>query len=170
MLASPAESVADALTAFGQAAFELKLDGARIQVHKSGDEVRVFSRALRDVTAAVPEVVEAVRALSAREIILDGEVLALQRDGSPLPFQETMRRFGRRLDVDRLRSELPLTPFFFDCLYADGRPLTAEPQRERFAVLCEPSRARTLFHTASSAMRAPRRSSSIAPSRAVTKA
>ena len=135
MLASPAESVSDAIEAFGQAAFELKLDGARIQVHKSGDEVRVFSRALRDVTAAVPEVVEAVLPLAAREIVLDGEVLALRRDGTPLPFQETMRRFGRRLDVDRLRSELPLTPFFFDCLYIDGRPLTAEPQRERFAAL-----------------------------------
>ena len=73
--------------------------------------------------------------MPARELILDGEVLALQRDGTPLPFQETMRRFGRRLDVDRLRSELPLTPFFFDCLYIDGRSLTAEPQRERFAAL-----------------------------------
>jgi DNA ligase-1 len=135
MLATPAESVAEALGAFGEAAFELKLDGARIQVHKSGEEVRVFSRALREVTAAVPEVVDAVRALPAREIILDGEVLAVQRDGTPLPFQETMRRFGRRLDVDRLRSDLPLTPFFFDCLYAEGRILTTEPQRERFAVL-----------------------------------
>ena len=135
MLASSAESVADALAAFSEAAFELKLDGARIQVHKSGDEVRVFSRALRDVTAAVPEVVDAVRPLAAREIILDGEVIALRDDRSPLPFQETMRRFGRRLQVDRLRSELPLTPFFFDCLYVDGRPLTAEPQRERFAVV-----------------------------------
>ncbi|MEO5742808.1 MAG: ATP-dependent DNA ligase [Vicinamibacterales bacterium] len=135
MLASPAESVAEALEAFGQASFELKLDGARIQVHKSGDEVRVFSRALRDVTAAVPEVVDAVRALPAHEIILDGEVLALRPDGTPLPFQETMRRFGRRLDVDRLRSELPLTPFFFDCLYADNKPLTVEPQRNRFAAM-----------------------------------
>lgn len=135
MLASPAESVAHAIEAFGQAAFELKLDGARIQAHKSGDEVRVFSRALRDVTAAVPEVVEAALPLPAREIILDGEVLALHRGGTPLPFQETMRRFGRRLDVDRLRAELPLTPFFFDCLYLDGRPLTAAPQRERFAAL-----------------------------------
>ena len=135
MLASPAESVTEALEAFGEAAFELKLDGARIQVHKSGDEVRVFSRALRDVTAAVPEVVEAVRPLPAREIILDGEVLALQRDGTPLPFQETMRRFGRRLDVDRLRSDLPLSPFFFDCLYAESKPITGEPQRERFATL-----------------------------------
>jgi DNA ligase-1 len=135
MLASPAESVSDAIEAFGRAAFELKLDGARIQVHKSGGQVRVFSRALRDVTAAVPEVVEAVTMLAAREIILDGEVLAMQRDGTPLPFQDTMRRFGRRQDVDRLRLELPLTPFFFDCLYIDGRPLIAEPQRERFASL-----------------------------------
>jgi DNA ligase-1 len=135
MLASPAESVTDAIAAFGRAAFELKLDGARIQVHKSGDEVRVFSRALRDVTSAVPEVVEAVRPLPTREVILDGEVLALQNDGTPLPFQETMRRFGRRLDVDRLRMDLPLTPFFFDCLYIHGRPLTSEPQHERFAAL-----------------------------------
>ena len=135
MLASPAESVADAIAAFGEAAFELKLDGARIQVHKSGRDVRVFSRALRDVTAAVPEVAEAVQPLAAREIILDGEVIALQASGAPLPFQETMRRFGRRLDVDRLRSELPLTAFFFDCLYMDGRPVTAEPQRERFAAV-----------------------------------
>ena len=135
MLASPAESVADAIAAFGQAAFELKLDGARIQVHKSGDEVRVFSRALRDVTPAVPEVVEAVRTLPTGEAILDGEVLALRHDGTPLPFQETMRRFGRRLEIDRLRMDLPLTPVFFDCLYIDGRTLTAEPQRERFAAL-----------------------------------
>jgi DNA ligase-1 len=95
----------------------------------------VFSRALRDVTPAVPEVVEAVRTLPTREVILDGEVLALRHAGTPLPFQETMRRFGRRLDVDRLRMDLPVTPFFFDCLYIDGRTLTAEPQRERFAAL-----------------------------------
>ena len=135
MLASPAESVSEAIEAFGEAAFELKLDGARIQVHKSGGQVRAFSRALRDVTSAVPEVVEAVASMPARDLILDGEVLALQPDGTPLPFQETMRRFGRRLEVDRLRTALPLTPFFFDCLYADGRPLTAEPQRARFAAL-----------------------------------
>ena len=74
MLASPAEASTRRSTAFGEAAFEFKLDGARIQVHKSGDDVRVFSRALRDVTAAVPEVVEAVRGVPARELILDGEV------------------------------------------------------------------------------------------------
>jgi DNA ligase-1 len=135
MLASPAESVAEALALIGEAAFELKLDGARIQVHKAGDEVKVFSRGLRDVTAAVPEVVETVRAFAPGELILDGEVIALGPSGAPLPFQETMRRFGRRLDVDTLRRELPLTPFFFDCLYADGKPLTGDPQRLRFAAL-----------------------------------
>jgi DNA ligase-1 len=135
MLASPAESVSEAVETFGQAAFELKLDGARVQVHKSGERVRVYSRSLREVTAAVPEVVEAVSPLPAREVILDGEVIALQAKGTPLPFQETMRRFGRRLDVARLRMDLPLTPFFFDCLYVDGRPLVAEPQRNRFGVL-----------------------------------
>jgi ATP-dependent DNA ligase I len=135
MLASPAENVAEAIALVGEAAFEFKLDGARIQVHKSGQEVKVFSRGLRDVTAAVPEVAETVRAFAPDELILDGEVLALGSNGAPLPFQETMRRFGRRLDVDTLRRELPLTPFFFDCLYADGKPLTGEPQRLRFAAL-----------------------------------
>ena len=134
MLASTAENVGEALGWLGEAAFELKLDGARIQVHKSSDEVRVFSRALREVTAAVPEVVEAVRGMPARELILDGEVLALRATGMPVTFQETMRRFGRRLEVERLRAELPLTPFFFDCLFIDGRPLIDEPQRTRFDI------------------------------------
>jgi DNA ligase-1 len=135
MLASPAENATEALGWLGEAAFELKLDGARIQVHKAGEDVRVFSRGLNDVTSAVPEVVEQIRSLPARELILDGEVLALREDCRPLPFQETMRRFGRRLDVQKLRKELPLTPFFFDCLYVDGRVLTMEPQRTRFATL-----------------------------------
>ena len=78
-------------------------------MHKDGDEVKVYSRALREVTPSVPEVVEQVRALPARSLILDGEVLALRPDGSPWPFQDTMRRFGRRLDVDAMRRELPLT-------------------------------------------------------------
>jgi DNA ligase-1 len=146
MLASPAESVEDALGAFGKAAFELKLDGARIQVHKSGDQVRVFSRSLRDVTAAVPEIVEAARSELPGDFILDGEVLALKPDGTPQPFQETMRRFGRRLNVDELRSELPLTPFFFDCLYADGQSLIDAPQHERFEVLQSRARLRAVPH------------------------
>src|SRR5438445_404230 len=99
------------------------IDGARVQVHKSGDEVRVFTRNLNDVTAAVPEIVAAVREVAVRSLILDGEVIALRPDGRPHPFQVTMRRFGRKLDVAEVRGELPLSVFFFDCLLLDGEPL-----------------------------------------------
>jgi DNA ligase-1 len=137
MLADSAEDVADALARIEAPSLEWKLDGARIQVHKAGDVIKVFSRQLREVTPAVPEVVEAVGALLVRELILDGEVIALHPDGSPRPFQETMQRFGRRLDVDRLRGELPLTPFFFDLLQSDGTPLLDAPQAERIGALRE---------------------------------
>jgi DNA ligase-1 len=135
MLAQTAEDVIEALDSLGAAALEYKLDGARVQVHKLGDEVRVFSRALNDVTAAVPEVVEAARALPAKSVILDGEALSLRPDGRPQPFQVTMRRFGRKLDVERMRDELPMTPFWFDVLHLDGGDLLREPQSRRFDVL-----------------------------------
>jgi DNA ligase 1 len=137
MLATPADDVAGALGALGTAALEWKLDGARVQVHKAGDEVRVFTRNLNDVTAAVPEAVEAVRPLPARELILDGEAIALAANGSPQPFQVTMRRFGRKLEVERLRGELPLAVFFFDCLRRDNDDLVDRPARERFAALAD---------------------------------
>lgn len=146
MLASPAGGVAEALAWLGESAFELKLDGARIQAHKSGGDVRIYSRGLRDVTAAVPEVAEQLRAVAAREMILDGEVIALRSNGRPHPFQDTMRRFGRRLEVERLRNELPVTPFFFDCLYLDGRSQIAEPQRSRFATLLDTVPEITIEH------------------------
>jgi len=137
MLAQPAEDIGDALARLGTAALEWKLDGARVQVHKSGGDVRVYTRNLNDVTAAVPEVVEAVRAAPARELILDGEAIALGPGGAPQPFQVTMRRFGRKLDVERLRGELPLSVFFFDVLRRDGAALVDRPARERFAALGE---------------------------------
>lgn len=137
MLASPTEGVAEALEELGAAALEWKLDGARVQVHKAGDEVRIYTRRLNPVTEVLPELVEQVRALPAEELILDGEVLAYGADGAPLPFQTTMRRFGRRLDVERLRRELPLRPSFFDCLHRDGAVLLEQPARERFAALAE---------------------------------
>jgi DNA ligase-1 len=87
------------------------------------------------VTAAVPDVVEIVRRIPAREIILDGEAIALRPDGTPWPFQITMRRFGRKLDVDALRGELPLTPVFFDALYLDGGSLLDEPLTGRVSAL-----------------------------------
>jgi DNA ligase 1 len=137
MLADSAADVADALEALGEASFEYKLDGARIQVHKSDDEVRVYSRALRDVTIAVPEVVAVVRAMPARTLVLDGEAIALRPNGTPLPFQDTMRRFGRKLDVAALTAALPITPMFFDALYLDGDPLVDEPLARRVALLVE---------------------------------
>jgi DNA ligase-1 len=137
MLAETSADVAEALAELGEAAIEWKLDGARVQAHRDGDEVRVFSRSLRDVTPAVPEVVEAVRALPARRLVLDGEAIALRSDGAPQPFQATMRRFGRKLDVGALRRELPLSVLFFDALHADGEDLVARPLAERHRALAE---------------------------------
>jgi len=131
MLADSAPNVSDALAQSEHVVIEWKLDGARIQVHRRDDRVAVYTRSLNDVTAAVPEVVEAVSALPARELILDGEVIALAGDGKPLPFQVTMRRFGRRLDVATLRKELPVAPFFFDLLWCDGEDLLDRPLSER---------------------------------------
>ena len=135
MLAQPAEDLAAALADLEEAGLEYKLDGARVQVHKAGDDIRVFTRRLNDVTAAVPEVVELVAALSCRELILDGEALALRADGRPQPFQVTMRRFGRKLDVEKMRETLPLRPVFFDCLYLDGDDLIDRPGVERVAAM-----------------------------------
>jgi DNA ligase-1 len=135
MLAGSADDAVVAITELGEAALEYKLDGARIQVHKSGDQVAVYSRRLNEVTAAVPELVEAIRALPAYELILDGEVIALRADGAPHPFQTTMSRFGKRLQVERARGEVPLTPFFFDILYLEGGALVDEPARRRLAAL-----------------------------------
>lgn len=145
MLAQPAKSAADALGALGEAAFDWKLDGARIQVHKGGGDVRIFTRNLNDVTAAVPDVVAAVTELPGKELILDGEAIALDRHGRPRPFQETMRRFGRKRDAAGLREALPLTPYFFDVLRAGEASLVQAPAAERHAALARevPSRWRT---------------------------
>jgi DNA ligase-1 len=127
MLAKTATDIADAFEQLGAGpiAFEYKLDGARIQVHKKGDEVRVYSRLLNDVTATVPEVVAATHALNVREAILDGEAIGLTAEGRPLSFQETMKRF-RNVGV---------VPFFFDILYADGESLLAKSYQQRSAIL-----------------------------------
>jgi len=136
MLASPAADVDEALQRLGEAAFEYKIDGARIQLHKAGDEVRVFTRQLQDVTERVPELVEGARSLFERELVLEGEAIALRKDGRPHPFQVTMRRFGRSKGVAEARRELPLTAFFFDCLYVSGHgSLLARPYSERMQQL-----------------------------------
>jgi len=132
MLASPAGDAEEALERLGEAAFEYKLDGARLQVHRAGEEVRVFTRQLQDVTARVPEVVEWARGLPVREAVVEGEALALRSDGRPRPFQETMRRLGRSKDVEAARRSLPLSCFFFDLLFLEGEgSLVSVPYAER---------------------------------------
>jgi DNA ligase-1 len=159
MLADSAEDVPAALAELGRAAFEHKLDGARVQVHKAAGEVRVFTRLLNDVTHACPELVEVVSALPARELVLDGEAIALRSDGRPHPFQVTMRRFGRKLDVAALRAELPLSVSFFDLLHEDGETLLDHPA-ERALRAPRARAARALSSRASSPPTSPRPSAS----------
>jgi DNA ligase-1 len=131
MLASPATDVADAVERLGEAAFEWKVDGIRVQVHRSGGDVRVFTRSLDDVTARVPELVAAALALPAETLVLDGEAIALAGDGTPRPFQVT----GARAATRGARGPVPLTAFFFDVLHADGADLLGAPGADRWAVL-----------------------------------
>ncbi|OLB66475.1 MAG: ATP-dependent DNA ligase [Actinobacteria bacterium 13_2_20CM_2_72_6] len=131
MLAQSASTVEEALAATGEpAAVDIKLDGIRVQVHRSGEEVAVFTRSLDDITARTPEVVSAVRGLPARELVLDGEAIALDVTGRPRPFQETSSRAAQRT-VATVR----LTPYFFDLLHLDGTDLLDEPGTERWAAL-----------------------------------
>jgi ATP-dependent DNA ligase I len=136
MLAQTATSVEAALAKTGTpAAVEWKLDGVRVQLHKEGDRVRVFTRTLDDITARVPEAVETVQALPAASAVLDGELIALQPDGRPHPFQVTAGRLGSKLGVERLRATVPLTLFLFDVLHLDGEDLIDRDGAERHAAL-----------------------------------
>ena len=138
MLAQTAKDVDEALeTLPGDVAFEWKMDGARIQVHKLGEVVRIFTRGLNEVTAAIPEIAEQARLLAADELVLDGEAIAFADNGRPHPFQTTMRRFGRKLDVARMQQELPIRAFYFDCLWRDKVSLVDRPTRDRFDVLSQ---------------------------------
>ncbi|MDR7542739.1 MAG: ATP-dependent DNA ligase [Armatimonadota bacterium] len=120
----------------GHTALEFKYDGARIQIHKQGDLVRIWSRRLTEVTASLPEVVDIVRhKLRAQTAILDGEVVAAGPDGRPLPFQELMRRFRRVHEVEQLAGQVPLVLYLFDCLLIDGRSLIDQPYEARWAAL-----------------------------------
>jgi DNA ligase-1 len=131
MLASPAEGEHEATERLGEAGWEYKIDGARVQIHKVGGEVKIFTRHLKEVTESVPEIVALVKTFPMKEAIFEGEAIALRKDGLPLPFQTTMRRFGRIREVAQMREEIPLTPYFFDLLYQDGQPLFEIPYQER---------------------------------------
>jgi DNA ligase-1 len=138
MLAQTAADVTEALSELdGEAAFEWKMDGARIQVHKVSDEVRIYTRSLNEVTGALPEIVAAVRSLAADTVVLDGEAIAFDAAQRPHPFQITMRRFGRKLNVESLRTELPIRAYFFDCLHYGGRSIADRSTRARFDALAD---------------------------------
>lgn len=138
MLAASAPDVAAALDALGggaEVAVDCKLDGIRVQVHKDGHAVRVWTRTLDDITDRLPEVVETVCAVPAATLVLDGEVIALDGSGRPRAFQETAARTASRTDVDTARGQLPLTTYYFDLLHLDGEDLLDLPARLRFARL-----------------------------------
>jgi DNA ligase 1 len=131
MLASTASSVAEAMAKLGEAAVEWKLDGIRVQVHRDGPDIAVFSRSLDDITGRVPEIVSAVGNLSAQRLVLDGEAIALRGDGRPRPFQETGARAATVAEGERL----PLSLFAFDVLHVDGEDLLDLPGGDRHAAL-----------------------------------
>src|ERR1700694_1711908 len=130
MLAGSAESVTDALERTGRASVEWKLDGARIQVHRAGDDVRVFTRNLNDITTRLPEVVELVRAMPVDDIVLDGEAIGVAEDARPHRFQDTMRRFS----ADTVPATSSLRAWFFDVLRIDGTDLLETPLHDRLPV------------------------------------
>jgi len=146
MLAEPAAAIEDALAAHGgRTALEFKYDGARVQIHGDGARVAIWSRRLSDVTASLPEVVElARRELVGAPFVLDGEVVALDAAGRPLPFQELMRRFRRIHGVERHAASMPLSLHLFDCLLLEGRPLIDQPYAERWEGLARVTRGRFL--------------------------
>jgi DNA ligase-1 len=146
MLAHTASSVTEAVGRLGACAVEEKLDGIRVQVHRDGDEARLYTRTLDDITDRLPEVTRAARELAGSRFILDGEVLALDEDGRPRSFQETAGRVGSRLNVATAAAAVPVSPVFFDVLSVDGRDLLDLPFAERHAELArlapEPMRVR----------------------------
>lgn len=136
MLAQLSESIPAALQEMGTAAIEWKYDGARVQIHKSGGKVRIYSRRLENVTASLPEISKAaVKQIRAESAILDGEAVALSPDGRPRAFQEILKRFRRKYNVEKLASEIPLSLFLFDLIYLDGQSVIDLPLMERRKLL-----------------------------------
>jgi len=136
MLAEMSEDLEEVLKEHGGVtAIEFKLDGARIQIHRRGEAVRIFSRRLSDVTSSLPEIVAIARSLPATEFLLEGEVVAIDHAGKPLPFQDLMRRFRRVHEIAAAAEEIPLRLYLFDLLHVDGRTLIDEPYRLRWELL-----------------------------------
>lgn len=137
MLAQTAEDLAEAFERHGgQLALEYKLDGARVQIHRQGDQVRIYSRQLADVTGSLPDVVAEVKELLAvEEAIVEGEALAVDPQGRPLPFQHLMRRFRRKHALAETVAEIPVQLHLFDALYLNGKTLLDSPYQERWQAL-----------------------------------
>jgi len=137
MLAQTVDTMEEAFEAYGgNMALEFKLDGARVQIHIAGERVRIYSRQLSDVTDSLPDVVSVVRqGVQVEEAILEGEVLAVDDEGRPLPFQHLMRRFRRKHDIAETVHEVPIELHLFDILCADGQTLVDAPNRERWRTL-----------------------------------
>jgi DNA ligase-1 len=122
----------------GKTALEYKYDGARVQIHKDREQVRIWSRRLTEVTASLPEIAGIARNdLRGDSLILDAEVVAMGKDGRPFPFQDLMRRFRRVHGIETAAGEIPLSLYLFDCLYLDGRSLIDEPYERRWQKLRE---------------------------------
>lgn len=139
MLAQMAHEVTEALKEHeGKTAFEYKYDGARVQIHKLDDEVRIFSRRLTDVTDSLPEVSELTKVnVKAKEAIFEGEVIAVDGNGNPIPFQHLMRRFRRVHAIDETAEEVPVKLYLFDVLYLEGKNLISTPYLQRRQILAE---------------------------------
>lgn len=146
MLAQTAATVAEALEEHnGQTALEYKLDGARIKIHKSKNTVKIFSRQLTDVTESLPEIVKLIQEeVKADEAVLEGEVIAVGKDGSPMPFQHLMRRFRRIRKIEHTAEEVPVQLYLFDILYADSQSFINKPYTKRRKKLAETAGAISL--------------------------
>jgi DNA ligase-1 len=142
MLAQTVEDLPGAFERFeGHMALEYKLDGARVQIHRQQDQVRIYSRNLADVTTSLPDVVsEILNSPASTEFVLEGELIALDSHGRPLPFQHLMRRFRRKHDIGAAINEIPVQLHLFDALYVDGKQLVDAPYQERWAALAKASR------------------------------
>ncbi len=135
MLAQLGEGIQASMLELGTAAIEWKYDGARVQIHKDGERVRIFSRRLENVTASLPEVVRAAKQIKAKSAILDGEAVAIGQDGRPMAFQEILKRFRRKYNVEKIAAQIPLRLFLFDLIYLDNRSVIDLPLTDRRALL-----------------------------------
>jgi ATP-dependent DNA ligase I len=135
MLAAAAPTVAAALDRINPAAVEWKVDGIRVQVHRTADGARVFSRTLDDITHRVPEIARAAMSLTVTDAVLDGEAVALRPDGRPHPFQVTSSRAASQAQPGGAAGQVPLSLFLFDVLHLEGTDLIDAPAHERFGRL-----------------------------------